>query len=86
MLHGVTKTEYVQWYFLRVGERCNRNYFEYPDGSGGSYEPCDHITEYTRDERAHWFLSDNKYQFGYGNFFDPKTNQWLTKDEIIEEF
>ncbi len=83
MSHGETITKNVQWYFLREGVQCEeREFFEYPDGSGGVYMPCDHIKENTPDQRKHWYLWDNKTKFGYGKYFDPKTNRWLTENRV----
>ncbi len=85
MLHGETITKNVQWYFLREGQECHRDYFEYPDGSGGSYMPCDHIKEYTSDAKQHWYLYENKSNFGYGKYFDPGTNRLLTENKLLEK-
>lgn len=83
MSHGETITKNVEWYYLREGDKCYRDWEEIPDGSGRvRYLPCDHIKEYTYDDKNHWYLRDNKTNFGYGKYFDPKTNRWLTENKV----
>ncbi len=84
MTRGETIWRDVLWYYIQQGTKCNRSFFEYPDGSGGCWLPCDHIKNPTSDEMVHYYFEDVPMDFGYGEYYDAKTFTWMTESFIID--